>query len=190
MKPKNKKPTEICCVEDLFKFYLFGRGNLLYVCNTISPKIVELFSKIINTELIVVYFDYREYDAEFAETHVKNGLIPFKLNKKFIIYEQTYEYSSKNKKKYMTTMLHDFIDKWCNYTREIKEQGLMHSKITYVSYGSKKELINEQFGLNISRQSIYLHEKELSPQYIYNKELEILNGHCLVFYGLTYIKTT
>ena len=98
MKRENKKPTEIYCVEDLFKFYLFGRGNLLYVCNTISPKIVELFSEIIDIGLIVIYFDYREYDTEFAKTHVKNGLVEFKLNKKFIIYKQTYEYSSKNKK--------------------------------------------------------------------------------------------
>ena len=67
----------------------------------------------------------------------------------------------------MTTMLREYIDKGCNYTRKIKEQGLMCTKITY---GSKTEIVNEQFGLNISRQSIYLHEKELSVQYIYNKE--------------------
>ena len=175
MKTQNKKPTEIYCVEDLFKFYLFGQGNLLYICNTISPKIVDLFSEIIDTELFVVYFDYREYDPEFAKTHVKNGLVPFKLNKKYTIYKQTYEYLSKNKKKYMTTMLDEYIDKYCNYTREIKEQGLMCTKITYASYGSKTEIVNEQFDLNISRQSIYLHENELSPQYIYNKEQKILN---------------
>ena len=74
----------------------------------------------------------------------------------------------------MTTMLPDYIDKYCNYTREIKKQGLMCTKITYSSYESKTEIVNEQFNLNISRQSIYLHEKELSPQYIYNKEQEIL----------------
>ena len=175
MKTQNKKPTEIYCVEDLFKFYLFGQGNLLYICNTISPKIVDLFSEIIDTELFVVYFDYREYDPEFAKTHVKNGLVPFKLNKKYTIYKQTYEYLSKNKKKYMTTMLDEYIDKYCNYTREIKEQGLMCTNITYASYGSKTELVNKQFDLNISRQSIYLHENELSPQYIYNKEQKILN---------------
>lgn len=50
----------------------------------------------------------------------------------------------------------------------------MCTKITFSSYGSKTEIVNEQFNLNISRQSIYLHEKELSPQYIYNKEQEIL----------------
>ena len=174
MKSKNKKPTEIYCVEDLFKYYLFGQGNLLYICNTISPKIVDLFSEIMNTELFVIYFDYREYDPDFARTHVKNGLVEYKLNKKFIIYKQTYKYSSKNKEKFMTTMLPDYIDKYCNYTREIKKQGLMCTKITYSSYGSKTEIVNEQFNLNISRQSIYLHEKELSPQYIYNKEQEIL----------------
>ena len=175
MKTQNKKPTEIYCVEDLFKFYLFGQGNLLYICNTISPKIVDLFSEIMDTKLFVVYFDYREYDPEFAKTYVKNGLVQFKLNKKYTIYKQTYEYLSKNKKKYMTTMLDEYIDKYCNYTREIKEQGLMCTKITYASYGSKTEIVNKQFDLNISRQSIYLHENELSPQYIYNKEQKILN---------------
>ena len=174
MKLKNKKPTEIYCVEDLFKYYLFGQGNLLYVCNTISPKIVDLFSEIMDTELFVIYFDYREYDPEFAQTHVKNGLVEYKLNKKYINYKQTYKYQSKNKEKFITTILPEYIDKYCNYTREIKEQGLMCTKITYSSYGSKTEIVNEQFNLNISRQSIYLHEKELSPQYIYNKEQEIL----------------
>ena len=174
MKLKNKKPTEIYCVEDLFKYYLFGQGNLLYVCNTISPKIVDLFSEIMDTELFVIYFDYREYDPEFAQTHVKNGLVEYKLNKKYINYKQTYKYQSKNKEKFITTILPEYIDKYCNYTREIKEQGLMCTKITYSSYGSKTEIVNEQFKLNISRQSIYLHEKELSPQYIYNKEQEIL----------------
>ena len=174
MKRENKKPTEIYCVEELFKYYLFGQGNLLYVCNTISPKIVELISEIMNTKLFVIYFDYREYDPEFARTHVKNGLVEYKLNKKYIIYKQTYKYTSKNKDKYMTTMLPEYIDKYCNYTREIKKQGLMCTKITYASYGSKNEMVNEQFGIKISRQSIYLHEKELSLQYIYNKEQEIL----------------
>ena len=154
MKLKNKKPTEIYCVEDLFKYYLFGQGNLLYICNTISPKIVDLFSEIMDTELFVIYFDYREYDPEFAQTHVKNGLVEYKLNKKYIIYKQTYKYQSKNKEKFMTTMLPEYIDKYCNYTREIKEQGLMCTKITYSSYGSKTEIVNEQFNLNISRQSI------------------------------------
>ena len=60
-------------------------------------------------------------------------------------------------------MLDEYIDKYCNYTRKIKEQGLMCTKITYASYGLKTEIVNEQFDLNISRQSIYLHENELSP---------------------------
>ena len=51
----------------------------------------------------------------------------------------------------------------------------MNIVLTYASYGSKTELVNEQFDINISRQSIYLSENELSSQYIYNKEREILN---------------
>ena len=134
MKPKNKKPTEIYCVEDLFKYYLFGQGNLFYICNVISPKIVDLLSESRDTKLFVIYFDYREYDPDVTQTHVKNGLVEYKLNKKYIIYKQTYKYQSKNKEKFMTTMLPNYIDKYCNYTREIKEQGLMCTKITYSSY--------------------------------------------------------
>lgn len=113
-------------------------------------------SEIIDTELFVIYFDYREYDSEFAQTHIKNGLVEYKLNKKFIIYKQTYKYQSKNKEKYMTTMLPYYIDKYCNYTIKIKEQGLMCTKITYSSYGSKTGIVNEQFDLNISRQIDYI----------------------------------
>ena len=39
-----------------------------------------------DTELFVIYFDYREYNTEFAKTHVK-WFAPFKLNKKYIIYK-------------------------------------------------------------------------------------------------------
>ncbi|SDA45053.1 hypothetical protein SAMN02910315_00594 [Methanobrevibacter millerae] len=50
----------------------------------------------------------------------------------------------------------------------------MHTKISYASYGLKTEIIYKQFDLNISRPSTYLHEKELSPQYI-NKKNKKLN---------------
>ena len=88
MKPKNKKPTVVYCVEDLFKYYLFGQGNLLYICNTISPKIVDLFSKIMDTELFMIYFYYGEYCPDFAQTPVQNGLVEYKLNKKYKIYKK------------------------------------------------------------------------------------------------------
>lgn len=101
------------------------REDLLYISSTISLKIVEIFSEIIDTKLFVFYFDFREYDSEFAKTHVKNGLVEFKLKKKYVIYKQTYKYPSKNKEKYMTTMLSVYIDKWCSYTREIKDQGIL-----------------------------------------------------------------
>lgn len=134
MKPKNNQPTEVYCIEDLFKLCLFGHGNFLYISNTISPKIVELFSEIFNIELIVIYFDYQEYNSEFAKTHVKNGLVEFKLNKKFIIYKQTYKYLSKNKYKFMTTMLDHWqiLQKQCcpRHWQEKKVEALIKDWIT------------------------------------------------------------
>lgn len=90
MKPKNKKPTEIYCVEDLFKYCLFGQEMFSTFLNIISLNIVDLFLEMFDFKLNVVYFDYREYDPEFAKTHIKNALVEFKFNKKYIIFKQTY----------------------------------------------------------------------------------------------------
>lgn len=69
---ENKKPTEIYCVEDLFKYCLFGCGDVLYIANIIPPQIVVWFLELLDFDLIVVYFDYCEYDSEFAKTHVRD----------------------------------------------------------------------------------------------------------------------
>ena len=84
--------------------------------------------------------------------------------------KQTYKFKSKNRIKYYRTLWNQYIDKFCNYTRKIKQIGLKYSQITYISYGAKSEIINLENDINISRQTAYLYEKELTPLYIIEKE--------------------
>ena len=110
-------------------------------------------------ELKITIFDHRKYNPEFIETHTKNGLVNFKLNNKYWVKKQTYKYHSKNREKFFTTLQNEYIDKFCNYSRKIKQLRLKYSQITYISYGSKSEIINVENDTNISRQNVYLAEK-------------------------------
>ena len=88
MKVKNKKPTVILCFEDFIKSCIIAEKNDLLISNIVSPELVEKFIELGNLfgfELKITIFDFREYDPEFAETHIKNGTVNFKLNKRFLI---------------------------------------------------------------------------------------------------------
>ena len=154
------------------------RKNDLLISNIVSPELVEKFIEIGNIfgfELKITIFDFREYDPEFAETHIKNGTVNFKLNNKYWVKKQTYKFKSKNRIKYYTTLWNEYIDKFCNYTRKIKQIGLKYSQITYISYGAKSEIINLENDIHMSRQATYLNEKELTPLYIIEKEKTLMN---------------
>lgn len=71
-------------------------------------------------------------------------------------------------------MIPNYIKKYCNYTIQSQKYGLSFSKITYLSYGQKAEKFNDDNNAQISRQSIYLHEKQHINTYIIEKEKEIL----------------
>jgi hypothetical protein len=178
MKVKNKKPTVILCFEDFIKSCIIAEKNDLLISNIVSPELVEKFIELGNLfgfELKITIFDFREYDPEFAETHIKNGTVNFKLNNKYYVKKQTYKFKSKNRIKYYTTLWNEYIDKFCNYTRKIKQIGLKYSQITYISYGAKSEIINLENDIHMSRQATYLNEKELTPLYIIEKEKTLMN---------------
>ena len=83
MRTNNKQPTIISYFEDFIKYYIIAKKNDLLINNIMSPESVEKFIEMRNLfdfELKITIFDYREYNPEFAETHIKNGTVDFKLN--------------------------------------------------------------------------------------------------------------
>ena len=177
MTTNKNQPTVILCFEDFIKYCIIAEKNDLSISNIVDPDLVEKFIEIgnlFNFELKITIFDHREYDPEFMETHTKNGLVDFKLNNKYWVKKQTYKYLSKNRVKYCRTLWNEYIDKFCNYARKIKQKGLKYSQITYISYESKSEIINLENDINISRQTIYLTEKSITPLYIIEKEKTLM----------------
>lgn len=177
MNRNNKQPTVILCFEDFINYCIIAEKNDLLISNIVPPELVEKFieiGKLFGFELKITIFDHREYDPLFVETHTKNGCVNFKLNNKYWVKKQTYKYQSKNRTKYFTTLWNEYIDKFCNYSRKIKQLGLKYSQITYLSYGAKSEIINLENDINISRQSIYLTEKTITPLYLIDKEKTLM----------------
>ena len=173
MKAK-KEPTLINCVEDIYKHYLCGSGKKFYVSNLVSPEILICFIEMMADDIEITYFDYRELDELSIMDLKRNGRVKYKLNKKYIIYKQTYYYYSKNKRKYFTTMVKDYIKINCNYTNYIRNYRFMQSKIFYASYENTTDLINADNDLNISKQSVYLYERESYSCFLAKKEQELL----------------
>ena len=173
MKLQNN-PTIINCAEDLYKILFIAVEEKIYISNLIPPIIIENLVEISSKNLKFIYFDFNELEPDNNVKLIKNGAVEFKLNKKIIIYKQKYKYFSKNKKKFKTTMIPNYIKKYCNYTIKTQKYGLSFSKITYLSYGQKAEKFNDENNTQISRQSIYLHEKQYISTYIIKKEKEIL----------------
>ena len=103
-----------------------------------------------------------------------NGCQKFCLNKKLIIGKQKYICSNKKCQLTLNTDLNQYIDKYCNYTKEIKEKAMKYSFIQYSSYQSKAEYINLHYGTKISRQTIYNANNSLIDQLIQEKEQKIL----------------
>ena len=172
MKTKNQ-PTIINCVEELKNFCICGYGKSLYISNQIPLKIVESFIEIMNDDMEITIFDYREMMDDNPINLKKNGRTKIKLNKKYEIYKQTYYYYSKNRIKYLTTMIPLYIKKYCCYTLDIQNYRFLQSKIFYASYENTTDLINEKNNLNITRQSVYLYEREACRVNLVKKEQEL-----------------
>lgn len=121
MKLQNN-PTIINCAEDLYKILFIAVEEKIYISNLIPPIIIENLLEISSKNLKFIYFDFNELKPDNNVKLIKNGTVEFKLNKKIIIYKQKYKYFSKNKEKFKTTMIPNYIKKYCNYT--IKTQKI------------------------------------------------------------------
>ena len=172
MKPK-EKPTFIYNVDDLFKYFLYGSETKLYISNLLNPEIISLLSDYLDKNIKIIYFDHLELKEEGFTDLKKNGTEKFLLNKNLEIYKQKYYYYSKGNKKYKTTKLDMYIDKYCNYTKSIINYPLIQGQIFQTSYGNIAELLNETEKINITRQTVFNHQRIALKTFLPSEEAKI-----------------
>ena len=168
-------PTEYNCAEDLFNSLYFIHENTIYLNERVSPKIMSIFIEISPFELKFVYFKENNICPICGSKLNKNGTKSYKLNKTQKFFKQQYCCSS-SKCNYTTiASLERFIEKNCNYTKDIREKGLKLEYIEHISHEKKAEIIQDEIGVKIPRQTIQYHEFKKSEEFLEKEEKEIQN---------------
>ena len=157
----------------IFKFFFDGESNKLYLNEDVPPEFVLLMDNFLKEEYEVVYLKSVEKCPVCGSDLSKNGTDDFLLNKIRVIKKQKYVCTDKMCKEHTRVCLKKFIDKHCNYTKNIRDFGLNTSLIDYLSYEKKADFMELIFGITIPRSTVYYHENILSDEYLARKEKEM-----------------
>lgn len=170
MKQKTK-PTNNVLVFDLFKFFVNPEDQKIFVSKNVSPNFILAMEEILKDSYAFVYFDEDLNVCPVCGALLnKNGTQKFILNKKLLIFKQSYICSDKKCKFTIIAHPEDYIRKNCNYTNEIKEKATYYSFIDYNSYQKKTEMLNLHFATEMSRQTIFNAQKDLINEYLTEEE--------------------
>ena len=168
------KPSLLCNYDDeVFKIFVDGESNKVYLNEDIPPVFVLFMDTVMSKEYEVIYTKIIEICPVCGSKLSKNGTNELLLNKVRKIKKQKYVCSDKKCKNHTIVCLNEFIDKHCNYTKNLREFGLSIGSIDHISYEKKSEIIELMFGVKIPRTTIHWHEKALSLEYLAKKEKEV-----------------
>lgn len=148
---------------------------LLYLNETVSPKIIYLLNELSPFKLKFIYFKENKECPICGSKLNKNGTKLYKLNKNQEYFKQQYKCSSETCNYTTTASLEQFIEKNCNYTKDIHQKGLKLEYIEHISHEKKAEIIQDEIGFKIPRQTIQYHEFKKSEEFMENEEKELQN---------------
>ena len=156
---KNKKPTTLDCVEDIFIPFLNDKGEI-EISENINPIFVmfmTIFMGITNTFLLVLK-DPICPDCK-CKLH-RHKRVDFLLNNTVNMKKMTYKCSDPKCGHVITPKWNLFIEAGCNYTKAVKEYALELGLICNISYEKMAEIIYWAHGVKISRETLYKFRKE------------------------------
>ena len=170
-----KSPTVYNCAEELFNSLYLICENTVYLNEIVSPKIIYIFNELSPFKLKYIYFK-EDLICPICDSRLnKNGTKKYSLNKNQEYFKQQYSCSSPKCNYTTVVSLEQHIDKNCNYTREIREKGLELEYIEHISHEKKAEIIQNEIGVKIPRQTVQYHEFEKSEQFIEKENKKIQN---------------
>ena len=90
-----------------------------------------------------------------------------------VVYEMSnpvYQYKCRTCGKTIITPLNDIVDKYSSYTKDTKDLVVNIYSNEHISYANATKFINDDQGLNISKQSIYNYNADKTDDYLLEKE--------------------
>ena len=164
---KNKTSTVNYKSEMVFNnFVNFEEDKVLL--KDYTPKEVAMFFYLIEPPKIKIVYEMSDPVCECGNKLHKHNIIEWNMDKKYPIYK--YQYKCPKCNKTIITPLEGIVDKGCCYTTDIKDMTVNLYSKEHISYANSNNFINEQYDLNISRQSIYNFNDKYSDSYLTEKE--------------------
>ena len=180
-------PTDIISAELVFKDYVTFKENKIYLTEDVPEHIAEFFNEIMPDFVLVIYEMFDPVCPYCGSKLHRHEIKDWEMNKKTSVYKQRYKCTNKTCSKTITTELSDIVDKYCNYTKDIKKIGNELEDLEHISYEKKAELIEKRHGVKIPRQTVQYHESIKSEQYLSKKEekiTQILKERNIEFSGI------
>lgn len=156
---KNKPPTILNCVDDLFKPFLNHKGEI-EISENIDPiliMVMTVFLGIKNTFLLVLKDPICPYCNSKLHSHQR---VDFRLNNTVNMKKMTYRCTNSACGHVITPKWNLFIEAGCNYTKAVMEYALELGLICNVSYEKMAEIIYWAHGVKISRETLYKFRKD------------------------------
>ena len=162
---KNKKPTILNCVEDLFKPFC-NKHDEIEISENINPSFVMFIVAILGIAKTFILVIKDPVCPKCGSTLHRHDRVDFFLNKTIHMKKMKYKCSDEDCGCVVTPKWSRFIEAGCNYTIAVKEFALELGLICNISYERLSEIIYWTHGVKVSRTTLYKFKKEKFDEYV------------------------
>ena len=152
MKLKNT-PTIEYLSESVFKNFVRFETDKVVLKDSCPKELAIIFYYIEPSDIRVVY-EMSNPVCECGHKLDKHAIIKWEMDLTYSIFK--YQYKCRTCGKTIITPLNDIVDKYSSYTNDTKNLVVNIYSNEHISYANATKLINEDQGLNISKQSIII----------------------------------
>lgn len=166
MKLKNT-PTVEYLSESVFKNFVRFEEDKVVLKDSCPKELAIIFYYMEPSDIRIVY-EMSNPVCECGNKLDKHAIIKWEMDLKYSIFK--YQYKCRTCGKTIITPLNGIVDKYSSYTNDTKDLVVNIYSNEHISYANATKFINEDQGLNISKQSIYNYNVDKTDDYLLEKE--------------------
>ena len=160
-------PTIEYLSESVFKNFVRFEEDKVVLKDSCPKELAIIFYYMEPSDIRVVY-EMSNPVCECGNKLDKHAIIKWEMDLTYPIFK--YQYKCRTCGKTIITPLNDIVDKYSSYTKDTKDLVVNIYSNEHISYANATKFINEDQGLNISKQSIYNYNVDKTDDYLLEKE--------------------
>ena len=160
-------PTIEYLSESVFKNFVRFEEDKVVLKDSCPKELAIIFYYMEPSDIRVVY-EMSNPVCECGHKLDKHAIIKWEMDLTYPIFK--YQYKCRTCGKTIITPLNDIVDKYSSYTKDTKDLVVNIYSNKHISYANATKFINENQGLNISKQSIYNYNADKTDDYLLEKE--------------------